>query len=264
MCGIAGFSLSKEDATRTNSRVLAGMLLINIEHRGPHATGIAWTETSDKGLSWWYDKAPVPARKFGKHVGQMPKHSRRALLHVRYATTGDPSDNDNNHPIIVPSDSGGSVIGVHNGIINNYKQVMEKYGFPWVGEVDSQVIFHLMGREAFVKEDLRELEGSLAVAAVDTDDPTTIRLIRTMLRPLWVAQTPTGSVIWASEKDALLDAMKVAGLKDEFLMEVPEWTMLTIRDGRIEAVEQIPRGSKRSFDTSSLTTKWDQAFRMRG
>lgn len=241
MCGIAGFSLTKHDADRIDSRCLAGMLLINIEHRGRDATGAAWTETTPDGLMWWYDKAPIPARKFGNHIQQMPKHTRRALLHVRFATTGDPADNDNNHPIIVPSESGGSVIGTHNGVLLNHEDVMAAHQFPWVGEVDSQVIFHLMGRDAFVRDDLRQLTGSMAIAAVDTSDPTVIRLARTVQRPLWLAQTPSGSVLWASEKQALLDAMKVVSLDAEFLMEVPEWTMITINNGRIEAVEQITR-----------------------
>lgn len=262
MCGIAGFSLTKEDAGAVNSRVLAGMLLINIEHRGRHATGMAWTETTPDGLMWWYDKAPVPARKFGKHVAQMPKHCRRALLHVRYATTGDPENNDNNHPIIVPSESGGSVIGTHNGMISNYSDVMKRHGFPWVGEVDSQVIFHLMGRDAFLKEDLRQLHGSMALASVDTADPTVIRLARTVMRPLWIAQTPTGSVLWASELPALEDAMKCVGLKADFVMEVPEWTMVTVNNGRIEAVESIrPLTPPKHRESGvSLLTRLDRTF----
>jgi glucosamine 6-phosphate synthetase-like amidotransferase/phosphosugar isomerase protein len=147
-------------------------------------------------------------------------------------------------------------------MISNYSEVMRRNGFPWVGEVDSQVIFHLMGRDAFLKEDLRQLNGSIALAAVDTADPTIIRLARTVQRPLWIAQTPTGSVLWASELPALEDAMKCVGLKADFVMEVPEWTMVTVNNGRIEAVESIHPivAPRRQNNGSSLLTLMDKKF----
>lgn len=240
MCGIAGFSLTTEDANSIDSRVLAGMLLINIEHRGRHATGAAWTETNEDGIGWWYAKDAVPAREFGPTIQQMPKHTRRALLHVRYATTGSPDDNDNNHPIIVPAEQGGSIIGTHNGIINNHRELMKKYGFEAVGQVDSQVLFHMIGREDFTPVDLREIDGSAALAAVSTNDPTTITLARLAMRPLWVAQTPAGSTVWCSEIDALLEAVAIAGLETDFEMEIPEWNILTVTDGRIASVNSVP------------------------
>ena len=241
MCGISGFSLTKCDAKKIDSRILARCLLKNIEHRGRHATGASWTETMDEGLMWWYTKAPIPASEFDGHLEQMPKHTRRALLHVRYATTGDPEDENNNHPIIVPSSSGGSVIGVHNGIINNYQQIMDDIGADWIGEVDSQALFHLAGTEDFTKEKFRQVQGSASIAYVDTAEPTTIKLVRMSMRPLWIAQTEDGSTLWSSEKDALLDAMSVVGLTADFVMEVPEWTMVTINDARLDSVEQIVR-----------------------
>lgn len=241
MCGIAGFSLTQRDAESIDSRVLAMMLMINIEHRGRHATGAAWTETNEDGIGWWYAKEAVPARHFGPTIKQMPKHTRRALLHVRYATTGSPDDNDNNHPIVVPANSGGSIIGTHNGIINNHLELMDEFGFPEIGEVDSQALFHLIGREGFVPTDLNRIKGSAAFASVNTDDPTTITLARLQMRPLWVAQTPSGSTVWCSEIDALDDAVATVGLTTDFDMEVPEWHILTVTDGRISSVESIQR-----------------------
>jgi len=247
MCGIAGFSLVKPDAVKVDSRVLAGCLLINIEHRGRHATGMAWTETDENGLLWYYSKAPVPARQFGENISLMPRHSRRALLHVRYATTGSPQQNENNHPIIVPSHSGGSIIGTHNGIIDNHRDLMADMNADYIGEVDSQVLFHMVGREDFKPEMLRSVRGSAAFAYVDNENPTDIKLVRTTTRPLWLAQSTNGSVVWASEEEALLDAMKMVKLQADFVMEVPEWTMITIRDGVLSEVLQIPtvRGGQR-------------------
>lgn len=257
MCGIAGFSLTREDANRIDSRVLAGMLLVNIEHRGRHATGASWTETTADGIGWWYAKAPVPAREFGPTIEQMPKHCRRALLHVRYATTGSPENNDNNHPIIVPSDSGGQIIGTHNGMINNHHDLMDDYDFEWVGEVDSQALFHLFGRADFDKTDLRDVHGSAAFALVDTEEPTRITLGRLTQRPLWVTQTPSGSTVWCSEIEPLKDALKAVGLTTDFEMEVPEWHMLTITNGRIESVESIPRPREPLYRTLDLLAKID-------
>lgn len=245
MCGIAGFCLTKHDARNIDSRVLAGMLLINIEHRGRHATGASWTETTPDGIGWWFAKAPVPAREFGEHIQQIPKHCRRALLHVRFATTGDPADNDNNHPIIVPAEDGGSIIGTHNGMFPNYADVMDDHDFEWIGEVDSQALFHLAGLDDFDKTEIEKLGGSGAWAYVHNSEPNTIHLGRTQGRPLWVTQTPSGSTLWCSELPALLEAMQVVGLKAEFEMEVPEWHTMTVTDGRIDSILHIPRSTPR-------------------
>jgi len=253
MCGIAGFSLVKCDAVKVDSRALAGCLLINIEHRGRHATGMAWTETTPEGLLWYYAKAPLPARKFGDEIRLMPRHSRRALLHVRYATTGSPDVNENNHPIVVPSGSGGSVIGTHNGIVNNHEALMKKMGAEYIGEVDSQALFHLVGQADFKPEMLREVHGSAAFAYVDNANPTEIKLVRTVLRPLWLAQTANGSTLWASEEEALLDAMKMVKLEADFVMEVPEWTTITINDGVLTEVLQIPASTRNQPQHRGLT-----------
>jgi asparagine synthetase B (glutamine-hydrolysing) len=42
MCGIAGFSLSPEDAARVDGVKLTKAMVFEIEHRGRDATGVAW------------------------------------------------------------------------------------------------------------------------------------------------------------------------------------------------------------------------------
>ena len=96
--------------------------------------------------------------------------------HVRWATHGRPSE-ENAHP-----HRAGSVVVVHNGIIENYialKKELAAQGRIFRSETDTEVIAHLIdsiaeqgGRlEDAVREAARRLEGAYAIAVIDERDP---------------------------------------------------------------------------------------------
>jgi amidophosphoribosyltransferase len=59
MCGIAGFCLNPKH--HVNTTELASQMLLDIEHRGYHATGVAWINKEGKRA---ITKAPISASKF--------------------------------------------------------------------------------------------------------------------------------------------------------------------------------------------------------
>ena len=62
MCGIAGFCLNPKHQSKVNQVELTAQMLLDIEHRGQHATGVAWINptTGKRAIT----KAPVAASKF--------------------------------------------------------------------------------------------------------------------------------------------------------------------------------------------------------
>ena len=98
-------------------------------------------------------------------------HGSTAIGHTRWATHGKPSD-ENAHPHIY-----GKFCLVHNGIIENYTELKEKYfsGVEFNSETDSEVIVRLL--DLFydgdilvaVKKTVKLLVGSYALAIMCSD-----------------------------------------------------------------------------------------------
>jgi glucosamine 6-phosphate synthetase-like amidotransferase/phosphosugar isomerase protein len=135
MCGIAGYSLS---ASSGIERTLAAQaLLAGIAERGADAVGYAYRRGA----------RPVTIHKQRSGASALLEQVvlaasvTEALIHVRDYTKGHPRIEANNHPI-----RHGAVVGVHNGIIVNDDELMEKHGFERAKPemtVDSEAIFAL-------------------------------------------------------------------------------------------------------------------------
>lgn len=101
------------------------------------------------------------------------------ISHTRWATTGEVTK-ENAHP---HCDCKEEIFVVHNGIIENYKQLREKLikeGHVFRSETDTEVIAHLIEKhfrgnlEEAVTKALKEVRGTYGLAAVSTRDPDKI------------------------------------------------------------------------------------------
>lgn len=236
MCGIAGFNIADKDHRKINSQALAKALVSAIEVRGTDATGGAWSQTDKDEVSIWYAKDNVKATVWKNYLPEyLPKFSRNCILHTRYATQGDPVDNRNNHPIIVPD-----VIGVHNGHILNDDQLIKTLGVERIGQVDSEAAFHLISKNLQKPQDhLGELRGKAALGWFRTDRPRELHLARVQGSPLAVGQTEGGTVVFASTMSLLLKACDETKIKLEWKLDVPEHTYLVFRNGIMVTYETI-------------------------
>jgi len=223
LCGIAGYSLSRESAV--DPTLAAQTLMAAISERGSDAAGYCFRGPS---VELHVHKRRAGASELLDEIS-VPTGATQVLVHVRDYTKGHPSLNSNNHPV-----RHGSVVGIHNGIIKNDEEIFEKYGFQR-GEaemtVDSEAIFALAEQERSRAKAFEELYGSMATAWLDERDPDVIFLARGIGRPLWVGEGKQ-ELFFASTKSALELVESYSGLRLR-KREVPEGTLIAAVEGRL-------------------------------
>lgn len=170
MCGIVGYI-----GTKNVKEVLLDGLK-ELEYRGYDSAGIAVMR----------EKRIDAFKAVGKLVNLeektadfQPEGFALGIGHTRWATHGKPTEL-NAHP-----HRGEFSHVVHNGIIENHnglKAMLQKEGFSFVSQTDTEVIVHLFEQklrsagsvfQAFTAT-IHELEGAYAILLVTTDDPETI------------------------------------------------------------------------------------------
>ncbi len=178
MCGIVGFTGRRE----ASPVLLEG--LSKLEYRGYDSAGLC---VLDRNNHLQIVKAK------GRLKELIEKTDNGALLegecgigHTRWATHGEPSEN-NAHP---HHSDDNSVVAVHNGIIENYKELKEKLinkGYSFYSETDTEVITKLIDYyykkykigpiDALAKTMVR-VRGSYALAVMFSDYPGEIYIAR--------------------------------------------------------------------------------------
>ena len=229
MCGIAGYSLS---ASSSVDRTLAAQsLLAGIAERGADAVGYAHrTPGSEIDVV----KQRTGASQLLDQV-RIPDGTTETLVHVRDYTKGHPSIAANNHPI-----RHGSVVGIHNGIIQNDDEIFARHGFERAEPdmtVDSEAIFALAEATENRADALEELYGAMATAWVDERRPGLLYLARGVGRPLWLGRGHR-ETFFASTERALETVERYAGVHLQ-KREVPEGTMVALADGRVAWTERF-------------------------
>ena len=198
MCGIIGY-VGNEDAVPV---IIEG--LKKLEYRGYDSAGIA-IYSGGNGFEVIKQKGRLAALE--ARLRDNPPKGNMGIGHTRWATHGEPSD-INSHPHL---GSDGKIAVVHNGIIENYKQLKEHLtnkGVKFASETDSEVIAQLA--EYYHKGDLLDtvvkvtnaLEGSYALGFMCSDEPDKIIAVKKD-NPLIIGASDSGNFI-ASDVPAVL------------------------------------------------------------
>ena len=135
MCGIVGFT-GKHQAAPI---LLDG--LSKLEYRGYDSAGIAVRNDSENAIV-------VKAKGKFKNLSEKTDDGKSVkgtcgIGHTRWATHGEPSEL-NAHP---HASDDGNVVGVHNGIIENYQELKEKLlkkGYTFYSQTDTEVAIKLV------------------------------------------------------------------------------------------------------------------------
>lgn len=201
MCGITAFS-GKEEALPF---LLQG--LSKLEYRGYDSAGVTLV---DKNRLFTL-KAKGRLQNLIDRLNQDTPIGCVGIGHTRWATHGVPS-NLNSHP---HTNNANTISLVHNGIIENYRELKEKLiakGYTFHSETDSEVVVHLLDSyyqgnmlEA-LKKVINHIEGSYALCIVSTLEPDTVYVTKKD-SPLVLGTSECAS-FGASDIPALLDYTK--------------------------------------------------------
>ena len=195
MCGIVGYIGDKQ----AQDILLSG--LRRMEYRGYDSAGIVTINDGPhllraKGKVSELDKLAT-ASPAGGHVG---------IGHTRWATHGEPSEK-NAHP-----HRSGDVFVVHNGIIENYKELKAELSHrEFVSDTDTEVLAALIDElyqrsdvklENAVVQALKLVKGTYGIAVVSTREPEKVVAAR-MGSPLIVGVNDEETIV-ASDASALI------------------------------------------------------------
>jgi len=201
MCGIVGYI----GARQAQPILIEG--LRRLEYRGYDSAGIAVQHEGRVEVR----KAAGRLAVLERGLEAEPLTGCCGIGHTRWATHGPPTTT-NAHPHFA---SGGNVMLVHNGIIENYevlKARLSELGHEFHTDTDTEVLCHLIDEvfesdlEHAVAAALMRVEGAFGIAVVDARDPDKIVVARRG-SPLLigVGEEGSGETFVASDVAAVLD-----------------------------------------------------------
>ncbi len=223
MCGIVGY-VGKQDAVPI---LLEG--LKRLEYRGYDSAGVAVLRDGKIEVRRSVGKLANLEKAVAGKVVSGPV----GIGHTRWATHGKPSE-QNAHP----HRSHGCVL-VHNGIIENYlplKQQLQKEGYRFESETDTEVVAHLIGRQLkqgrgladAVRAATKEIRGSYAIAAICESESGTLVAARSGC-PLVMGRSTDATLI-ASDVMAMLSHTKEVTYLEEGDVAVVTGSDVSIMD----------------------------------
>ena len=169
MCGIVG-AIAERNVTPI---LLEG--LRRLEYRGYDSAGIVTLDQRDQRLHRTRTVGKVQA--LAERLRREPVRGSLGIAHTRWATHGEPSER-NAHPHV----SNDSVAVVHNGIIENYRELKEELiaaGYRFESDTDTEVVAHLIDQRmretgdllAAVQQAVARLTGAYSLGVICRDDP---------------------------------------------------------------------------------------------
>lgn len=208
MCGIVGYIGNKSVV-----EVLTEGLR-KLEYRGYDSSGIA--VNSDGEIRIYKAEGKLQNLiDLLKNYDSETKNAKAGIGHIRWATHGAPTE-INAHPHTC---SCGKLVIVHNGIIENFKQLREdliKKGCTFRSQTDTETVAHLIAQEYSQTKDLakavrqatQKIHGAYALGIMHQDLPGT--LVATKRNAPLLVGIGEGEFFIASDVPAIIEHTKKA------------------------------------------------------
>ncbi len=234
MCGIVGCILKNDQA----APVLLDCVK-QLDFIGYDSVGIATSSTSKINIK--KDNGKIEDVISQSNLDELS--GKLGIGHVRWATHGIPSM-ENSHP---HTDCDGNIAVVHNGIIENYKELkdsLEREGHHFASQTDTEVIAHLLEKyhkqglklEEAMNKVISKIRGSYAFAFISTYEPG--KIMGVMKESPLIIGMGDGEYFLASDAPAILHHTRnLIYLEDNetFIMDSDG---ITVKDSTGEVVEK--------------------------
>lgn len=242
MCGIVGY-IGKEKSLPVLIKGLRAL-----EYRGYDSAGIAVLLDNKVEVRKSVGQVKVLAKSL---EGKDNFNSHLGIGHTRWATHGIPNES-NAHP---HNDCSKRIFVVHNGIIENYKELKEylqDQGHSFQSETDTEVIPHLIENflsdgkdfDTALFDSLKMIKGAYALAIVDAKNPEILYAVK-LSSPL-VIGVGNGENILASDASVLVGRTK---------------KVIYLNDGEIAKISQndisITNFEKQKTPVEVVHLEWD-------
>ena len=232
MCGIFGYV-----GTRTATPILLDGLR-TLEYRGYDSAGIF-----------------IPGQDLVKAVGPIDELSKKivgvipgttGIAHTRWATHGAPTE-VNAHPHL---DMSGTIAVVHNGIIENYRELKEGLimrGITFESDTDTEVLAKLIGTLytgeliTAVRQALLMVRGTYGIAVACNREPNKIVVAR-MGSPIVLGLAADGNFVSSDPSALLVHTKDVVYLEDGecAVLKKDSYKIMTIKgEVKVRAPETV-------------------------
>ena len=238
MCGIVGYVGNKSVA----DILVDG--LEQLEYRGYDSSGVAVMNKEEITVYKAIGKLNNLRSELSNHLGEFEK-ATMGIGHIRWATHGAPTVL-NAHPHTCNC---GNLVLVHNGIIENYKELREtltKEGCVFRSQTDTEVVAHLVARMYAKTKDLAEAVVFVTKAGLDASVQrdllekvnTHLKEMQDALTALQLAESKARAMkpgkeqafFYKDEVKTAMDALRVPADKLEVLVDKKVWPFPTYAD----------------------------------